>query len=238
MSTAQVTISPTRHALAPARTRDELLRQGLGRSPFGCHGVHSGFAPENFTTLAQRLISLCTKAPELLGRIADGDGALGFEAALHLGLPDGMTGRVADLSRPLGRHVRRSEEAEPCAGFVARQHFRDSLNVRECGQPLRCRDAQRLQLAGLDVLLHIPHRGKHQLHLAGKQVLHGRRSAAIGNVHDLHARLHLEGLARHVQRGAYGPDREVELTRLGLGECDQFLHVVRRHRGMRDQDRR
>jgi hypothetical protein len=199
---------------------------------------HSGLAPENLTTLAQRGISLLHERGELLGRVAHRNGAFGVQPLEHVGLLQRVARRVAELARHVGRQARGAEQAEPRARLVARQGLGNGRHVGERGQPPGGGDAQRLELAGLDVGLDVAHRREHQLHLARQQVLHGGRGALVGDVDDVHARLHLEGLARHVQRRAHRADGEVQLPRLGLGQRDELAHVLHRQARAGHQDRR
>ena len=78
--------------------------------------------------------------------------------------------------------------------------------------------------------------GHHQLNLAGEQVVHGRRRAAVRHMHHLGPGRDHEGGGGDMRGGAVAAGAIVQLARILLGVVDEFQHVLGRNRGMHDHD--
>ena len=119
-----------------------------------------------------------------------------------------------------------STSGRPCSANV----FRSGSDGERLVEPM----PDRLERAGLDMRQQHRNVGEHPLHLVAEQIVHGRRSAAIGNMLRLHARLELEQLGGQVRHAARARGGKVEVLR--LAERQQLRDVRRLHVRRHDQD--
>ena len=135
------------------------------------------------------------------------------------------------------RGALRGEQPKPCARLELRQPgFCIGWDVRQDGQPLVGVDQDRLELAGLDLLLQRAATGRQrqQMDLPALDRQHGGRHALERDVGDLQAGLALEPLDPEMGVAADAVRRIVELVGIGLRVLDQLLEIVRRHRATHD----
>ena len=70
---------------------------------------------------------------------------------------------------------------------------------------------------------------EHQLHLAGDEVVDGRRAAFVWNARDVDAGHRLEQLGSEMVRGAGIAAGVIEFAGSGFGQRDQVAHRFHRH---------
>ena len=105
---------------------------------------------------------------------------------------------------------------------------------------LRRRHRQHLRLLRLVLRAHRVDLEEQQVDVAGDEIVHGLRGAAIGHVRELRAGDAREQFAGEMRRGADALRAEIDLARIGLGIGDQLGHGVRRkfrphHQRVRDR---
>ena len=134
--------------------------------------------------------------------------------------------------RPRGR-----EHAERRRGLVAghsrRRHRRQSGRQ---GGGLGAGDGQRPQSSCLGVRRDRSCVGEHQLKLAGEQRIQRESAALVWNADDADSRHGLEQLGGKVRRRSGRGRPVIEFPRPRSGHGDEFLHGLRRHRGMYDEN--
>ncbi len=149
---------------------------------------------------------------------------------------EGLAHLAVDLGDYVGRNAGRPEQREPRhrreAGIAG---LGDGRHVRQQRHALRRADGDEFDRGGFRLRHGIADADEHQLDVARDHVLHRRRRALVVHGDQIGAgdgleHFHIEMAARAGAVGAV-----IQLAGLGLGECDQFLDVVRRHRRMQDQ---
>ena len=96
-------------------------------------------------------------------------------------------------------------------------------------------DAQRAQLAALDLGQHAGQVGEHQRHAVAQHIGQRLGRAFVGHMQQVGAGLQLEQLARQVQAAAHAGRRTGQLAGLGPGQRQQLARVARRQRRVGDQ---
>ena len=127
------------------------------------------------------------------------------------------------------RRIRRRHHAVPGLQVeVGEVLLGKRTHVGQRRRRLRRRDAERLELAGLDVRDRRRYVREHHRDLAAEQVGHGCGAALVGHVDHVDAREALEELAGEVLRSARSGRAEAQLAGLRLRQRDEFPDVAYR----------
>src|SRR6266545_68388 len=170
---------------------------------------------------------------ELGGAHHQRDGPLLVPGLLHVGAIDRLVDLGIELvddrlGRAGGRH-----DADPNGRFVAwNAGFRDGGHVRQHRRALAGGGAERAHLAGLDVRRHGGDGVKSHLHMAADDAVAHFAGRLMRHVNQVGAAHGFEQLAGHVIGRAGAGRGIVELPGLRLRVGDEFLEILRRHRGM------
>ena len=123
-----------------------------------------------------------------------------------------------DLRWSAGGHA----EAVRGHGFVTRHEFAHGWNVRQRLRTRRARDCECTQPARPDVADRQGNGTERDLHLAGKEIVHRQRRAAIRHVHHSDARHEVEQFAGNVLRRSHATRSKVDFAWIGFGVGDEF----------------
>ena len=136
------------------------------------------------------------------------------------------------------RRVLRRHDAAPAAGFKTRDGIANRRHVRQLRHARRGGDAERAQLAGLDMADARRDAADAGHELAAEQVGHHLVLAHIGHVNDVDAGHHLEQFDGEIRRRAGGRRADAELAGIGLGIGDEAGDVLRLKRRVHFQHQR
>ncbi len=130
---------------------------------------------------------------------------------------------LGNLVHDLRRRVRRREHPRPGEAFEARHHrLVERRQVRQERRVLLGQHRERTDLLRLHLRQAGGHVRDHHLDMAGHEIRHRERVAAVRHPHDVDAGALLDRLPHDVAGAVAGPIGQ--LARLGLGERHQFGH--------------
>ncbi len=143
----------------------------------------------------------------------------------------------APLRRDLRQRALAGDGAEPgFRGEAGDAELAEGGQVRHRRNPRLVRHRDRAQRAGLQLFGDVLQVAQHGLHMAGHQVVHRRRAALVGHMHDVDAELALEHLEAEMVGRSRAERGERRLAILRLRPGHEFSQRLRRHRRIDHQD--